>query len=307
MEETKDYENFAAYIKKLLLIILDQEEDEIYFEWAAKENKCREDQLVVCKKTKDGIWKQDISIKQAYLEYKKGREPEAIAADMAWKVKKAEPIRKTTIFRELCHYERVQKRLVIRAINYKRNKEDLKQFLHREIGDIALVLYYVAAQEKGELMTCKVNRDRIKQWELPEEAIFINALNNTKKQYPPRIYSFWELFQEEGTQTLGTFLDEEAPVRLNHSAMGNCLTNSIKINGAVSIFLPGVANRIGHLLEGDFYIAFTSIHESMIHKAANTDPEKLAEALERMGEDEDFLSRHVYCFHRHNAAFRMVL
>lgn len=49
------------------------------------------------------------------------------------------------------------------------------------------------------------------------------------------------------------------------TAIGNCLSTSRKINGAVAVFLPGVAERIYDLLNSDFYIVFTSIHEAMIH------------------------------------------
>ena len=47
--------------------------------------------------------------------------------------------------------------------------------------------------------------------------------------------------------------------------MGNCLSTSRKTNGAVAVFLPGVAERLAYLLDSDFYMVFTSIHEVMIH------------------------------------------
>lgn len=56
--------------------------------------------------------------------------------------------------------------------------------------------------------------------------------------------------------------------------MGNCLSTSKKTNGAVAVFLPGVAERLAALLESDFYMVFTSIHEVMIHNDRNVEPER---------------------------------
>ena len=47
---------------------------------------------------------------------------------------------------------------------------------------------------------------------------------------------------------------------LKKDAIGNCLSTSVRTNGAVAVFLPGVAQRLGKLIGGSFYMVFTSIH-----------------------------------------------
>ena len=68
--------------------------------------------------------------------------------------------------------------------------------------------------------------------------------------------------------------------KLQKDAMGNCLSTSRKTNGAVAVFLPGVAERLAYLLDSDFYMVFTSIHEVMIHNDHCVDPDDLENVLE---------------------------
>ena len=70
--------------------------------------------------------------------------------------------------------------------------------------------------------------------------------------------------------------------KLKKDVLGNCLSTTIRTNGAVAIFLPGVAERIGQLMGGGFYMVFTSIHEVMIHNEKSADPEELKKVMEQV-------------------------
>lgn len=76
------------------------------------------------------------------------------------------------------------------------------------------------------------------------------------------------------------FMDLTGIAKLQKDAMGNCLSTSRKTNGAVAVFLPGVAERLAYLLDSDFYMVFTSIHEVMIHNDHCVDPDDLENVLE---------------------------
>lgn len=80
---------------------------------------------------------------------------------------------------------------------------------------------------------------------------------------------------------------------ISKDAMGNCLSTTIKTNGAVAVFLPGVAEHLAELLNSDFYMVFTSIHEVMIHNAKKVDP-------------EDYLTSRIYKYNRRAHKFECV-
>ena len=89
--------------------------------------------------------------------------------------------------------------------------------------------------------------------------------------------------------------------------MGNCLSTSRKTNGAVAVFLPGVAERLAYLLDSDFYMVFTSIHEVMIHNDHCVDPDDLENVLEDTIKEatpkEDYLTSRIYQYCRETHKF----
>ena len=137
----------------------------------------------------------------------------------------------------------------------------------------------------------------LQKWEKDEQTVFNDALLNTYFISPPRIYCWEKLIYNmsyEGENFMNLLFD----LPLKKDTFGNCLSTSTRTNGAVAVFLPGVAQRLGYLLGGGFYMVFTSVHEVMIHSEENTDPRKLkevlAETIEETTPEEDFLTYYVY-------------
>lgn len=71
-----------------------------------------------------------------------------------------------------------------------------------------------------------------------------------------------------------------------------------------------MAERLGELLDSDFYIVFTSIHEVMIHDVKNVSPEHLeeilADTLKTATPEEDYLTSRIYHYSRENHRFTCV-
>lgn len=88
---------------------------------------------------------------------------------------------------------------------------------------------------------------------------------------------------------------------------GNCLSTVNKTNGAVAVFLPGVAKRLSQLLDGDLYLAFTSIHEVMVHNAnlvtSEDLKEVLADTIQEATTEEEYLSSHIYHYSQKTGEF----
>ena len=94
---------------------------------------------------------------------------------------------------------------------------------------------------------------------------------------------------------------------LRKDSGGNCLSTTERTNGAVAVFLPGVAERLGKLLGSGFYMVFTSIHEAMIHDDRNITREALAPilstTLQECVSEEDFLTRKIGHYHPETGEF----
>ena len=76
----------------------------------------------------------------------------------------------------------------------------------------------------------------------------------------------------------------------------------------MSIFLPGIAEKIADIYNGDFYFAFPSQHAVMVHNIEKTDPEMIKNSISHLTSDrsEDFLSYHVFRFFRRIGEAEMI-
>lgn len=115
-----------------------------------------------------------------------------------------------------------------------------------------------------DIVSTKVLKSMVKKWDKNEDDIFDEAIANTYRMTPPRIYK-WEEMIFNREYTGDSFMESCDEDVISKDAMGNCLSTTIKTNGAVAVFLPGVAEHLAELLNSDFYMVFTSIHEVMIH------------------------------------------
>ena len=131
----------------------------------------------------------------------------------------------------------------------------------------------------------------------------INIINkNIEKTHLKEKIELYNL-DYEGENFMNLLFD----MSLKKDAIGNCLSTSVRTNGAVAVFLPGVAQRLGKLIGGSFYMVFTSIHEVMIHSEDSADPRKLkevlAETVEETTPEEDFLTYYVYHYNAETGQF----
>lgn len=80
-----------------------------------------------------------------------------------------------------------------------------------------------------------------------------------------------------------------------------CISNIKFHDGAINIFLPGVAKEIAKDFDSDFYIVFLSIHEAMIHSVNDVNIDGLYEVMHKTMEEtgiegKERLSEKIYIY-----------
>lgn len=180
--------------------------------------------------------------------------------------------------KELMDYQIAKDRTIIRLANADKYATDLQDSVYKTIGDIALVVYLLVAEEPDHIVTTKLLKGFIKNWGKNEDDIFEEALNNTYKLTPPRIHvhnlldiNFMSSLLDDGED----FMSPSYTGELIKDFGVNMLTTTKKTNGAVAVFLPGVAKRLAEILGTDFYIVFISVNEAMIHADTYIEPHEL--------------------------------
>lgn len=217
----------------------------------------------------------------------------------------------STALSEESDYGKVKSDLILRPLNYQLIRDELEDVPHILAGDVALVLYAVMAHEGNDYFTAKMHRAQIENWQRPEREVLEEALVNTSFLYPPRLYCVEEILSwEKKKHGDGRFMAEGEVSPFRKGARGYLLTNTLEINGAIALFYPGVLKKLAEGLEGDFYIAFTSIHEAQIHAAGMVTPEAVETSLRdtnrHCNRREEILTDRVYCYRRETQSLGII-
>ena len=91
---------------------------------------------------------------------------------------------------------------------------------------------------------------------------------------------------------------------------GICLSVKGLTNGAVAVLYPEVIKKLVELMDGDFYVVFSSVHEALIHSSKLCSLEELENLLRtsnsRMTFQKEFLTDKVYYYCREKDKFIML-
>lgn len=209
----------------------------------------------------------------------------------------------------LIDYDTAKSRLFVRLLNCDRNSDILKNVVHKTLGDIALTVCAIV-DNRENLISTKILKSMVEKWRKTETDIFNEALENTYRATPPRIYK-WEGVLCDESYAGESFMNDEDVCDLDKSFSRNILSTTRKTNGAVAVFLPGVAEKISELLDSDFYMVFTSIHEVMIHSTGSGVDLKdlklvLQDTLREATPSSDYLTEKIYKYNRRTHKFECV-
>lgn len=250
-----------------------------------------------------------VYVEEMYERYRDGEDICRIGGEILAELRRVQNSRLFLETKKIARYETAKSSLFIRLLNRKDHEKELESAVYRTFGEIALVLYMKVTEEDGCLTSMKIRREYLESWGEEENEVFEGAVKNTFRMAPPRIY-FWYKLLDDDTYDGEDIMAEGRRVSLRTDLIGNCLSTTQRTNGAVAIFLPGVAARLASLLHGDLYLVFTSVHEVMVHKADSVDIEDLKEVLGRTVREttpkEDFLSVQIYCYSQENREFSCV-
>jgi len=207
-------------------------------------------------------------------------------------------------------YTKIKDELIIRPVNYSAEfiqKNAKEPCMYCKKGDIALVLYLIMSDCDGILNTIKVPMRCVegykKQTGMKDLDIFAAAMENTVKNQVPMFYTdMFNITDGSGKKVL------ESKERLSNNRV-TLVTTSRKTNGAIAMFCPGVKEKLAEMYGDSFYVAFTSIHEAMVHKVGSIDPTSIKRNVtetNRIFGPADTLSGEIFFFNKDTKEFTTV-
>ncbi len=202
-------------------------------------------------------------------------------------------------------FDNVRQYLVLRVVNYEKNRDFLEDRVCRRQMDLALTvcLSCPAAGEQAALST--VSRQLADRWEVSGQELFEIARENTIRLQPPLLERLQDalLPPEPGQEE-----DEADLAALLEGSSGDdifLLTCRQKRGGAVHMFDRRLLGQISSCLGRDLYILPSSVHEVLLVPAGSGNdpgPGPLSQIVQNVNREvvsqEEFLSDHVYRFIR---------
>lgn len=218
-------------------------------------------------------------------------------------------------------YKKVKKRLVLRLINLEENKELLKEVPYRKFMDLAVVCHCVIVTREIGSGAILIQRQHMEAWNIDEETLFRDAFWASPRVEPYQIMKMGEMLKSILAEKMIEEADikdkddEEARGMLDDrlEQMENevdkmdipmyVLTNYKRYYGAACIAYPQVVERIADMLQDDYYIIPSSVHEILfISKKDCIDSDRLNRIIEDVNwsqvAEEDWLSNHTYLYSR---------
>ena len=241
-----------------------------------------------------------IDVKDLYERCMEGSSMESILYSVQEEIEKLKTVNMLEGKMTPDSYQKIKKYLFVKPLNKKEHSLEMEDAVHEDVGDIACVLYMMLSNTNEYFTDIKIKNQHLEQWEMTKEAVMEEALKNTCQMAPPLICT------NDENKWGGSFMENGAfCLSKSDKVMGVQLCTNAKENGAVSVFFPGVLQRLAQLMESDLYILFTSRNESSIYSVNESNLEDIKDELHIMETDydngiwyEDSLSEELYYYSR---------
>ncbi len=150
------------------------------------------------------------------------------------------------------YYETVNQQVILRLVNYEKNKEILEDCPYIPFHDLAITFRWIAYQDEIGISTALISNQELKHWCVTVSQLFKDAINNTQRLFPAKIQRLKDMLKAQNMDI------EEGDFELY------VLTNEQGINGASCILYERLLKEFGQSQKSNFYLLPSSIHEMMI-------------------------------------------
>lgn len=177
-----------------------------------------------------------------------------------------------------------KEKIVYMLINKGRNEKNLKDIPHREFLDLAIVYKVIIENSEDGISSATITNSLADMMGLTEEELYKLATENT-----PIVF---------GKSTIPFFPQTEKGDMISPIIV----TNEAKTYGAATLLYDDMMKTIASVMEQDFYILPSSIHETIIVPMENGDTQNLLDMVYHINRtavaNDEVLSDNIYVYHR---------
>jgi len=202
-------------------------------------------------------------------------------------------------------YEEVGKRILCKLINTEKNRELLMDVPHVDYLDLSCVFYIIATNGKNGVGTILIHNSHMKPWGVTIERMFEDAKRNTncmlKGAFVPIEELLFNMMTERNNECMDILNQIDERKEAGEIFPMYVLSNSMNSNGAACLLDEELLNDFAKMVNSDFYIIPSSIHELiLVPKTNDSDIDSLKEIVKEVNATEvapsEVLSDNVYLF-----------
>lgn len=216
---------------------------------------------------------------------------QTIRCDKSWNASKIE------------RFDSIRDKIVFKLIHTEKNKELLESIPHTEMLDLSIVFYALLDMNQQGTATMTVCNQHLQSWNVTKEELFTLACENAKRLLPAQLFTMQQAVDEilhSASQGKKNLL--EGAQKTDEDFM-YVLSNPIRSLGAACIAYPEVLDMAGRILEDDYYVLPSSVHEVvLVPESKGMAPDEMdamvAEINETQVGEEEILSSHAYIYER---------
>ena len=244
-----NYQQFKQFILFVLREKYPEKEYEIHIRQITKNNGLHLDGLCIFHK-EDPV-SPTIYLDSYYERYQKGTIMTDIISAIEKEYDRGMKL-KPCIGNVESYYEAVKEQIIMRLVNYDKNKEILEDCPYIRFHDLAVTFRWLAYQDEIGISTALISNKEMERWGISLDKLYEDALENSERLFPVQISKLKDLMASKG------IVSEEGEFELY------LITNEQGINGATCILYRDALKGIAQFYRRSFYLLPSSIHEMMI-------------------------------------------
>lgn len=254
-----------------------------------------------------------IYLEEYYESYLAGESIETVVGDIINFYKNIRQEKSWDCSRVL-DYENVREHIVFKMINTSKNRNFLSTVPHITFLDLSIV-FYVLLEAAGEGTAAMViNEDHAGRWKVGKDALWREALRNIKKLLPAEFftmnYALREMLKKNTESESAPEHENLLDGNMDASDSMYILSNNLRNYGAACIAYPHILEMIGNILQTDFYVLPSSVHEVVItpcqQEISCSELDEMVRDINRTQvAEEEILSDHAYLYERRTGRLRI--
>lgn len=209
-----------------------------------------------------------VNLEDYFYDYEHGRSFHSIMGAISESISMEQP---ELDFAALADFSKAKDLLFIRVNSAEKNADYLKNVPHTIMEDVAITYHLKMNVDETGVASAVVTHDNLRMYGVSIEELHQTALENSEKMFPAYTFdlnermrqNFIEDMKKDGmTDEMIEMFLEDFP-ESGDNAM-TVVTNDVGVNGAAVIFYPGMMDKLAEMIEGDYFILPSSVHETII-------------------------------------------